>query len=196
MLPENIIYIGVVIDLIGSTFYLKSIVYGSTKPNLVSWVIWMLAPFIGVFFQIKAGAGLSFLPVFMSGFGPLCVVLLSDFSKNTYWKITTFDIYCGTLALLALMFYVFTHNLGISIFFAILSDFLAAIPTVIKSWKFPKTESYSIYFVGILVNIFGLLTIKNWIFPIYSFSVYIILMNSIIIFSIFRNKIFRTKIIS
>ena len=185
MLPEKIIYIGVIIDLIGSFFYIKSIIYGSTKPNLVSWVIWMLAPFIAVFFQIKAGAGLSFLPVFMSGFGPFCVILFSILNKNAYWKITTFDMYCGVLAFLALVLYVFTHNLGISILFAILSDFLAAIPTVIKSWKFPETESYSIYIVGMLVNLLGLLTIKNWIFPIYSFSVYIILINLVIIFSIY-----------
>lgn len=196
MLPENIIYIGVVIDIIGSIFYLRSIIYGFTRPNVVSWFIWMLAPFIGVFFQIKAGAGLSVLPVFMSGLGPFFVIILSIFNKNAYWKVRTFDIYCGVLALLALVLYVLTHNLGMTILFAILSDFLAAIPTVVKSWKFSETESYSIYVAGIIINVLGLLTIKNWIFPIYSFSFYIVLINLIIILSISRKKFFRGKTIS
>lgn len=196
MLPEQIIYIGVFIDIIGSFFYLKSIIYGSTKPNLVSWVIWMLAPFIGTFFQIKAGAGLSVLPVFMAGLGPFFVITLSIFNKNAYWKVTTFDITCGLIALAALLLYVFTHNLGISILFAIISDCLAAMPTVVKSWNFPDTENGSIYTAGIIMNILGLFTIKNWIFSIYSFSIYIVLINFIILFSIYRKKIFKAKIIS
>lgn len=196
MLPEQIIYIGVLIDIVGSFFYLKSIIYGSTKPNLVSWVIWMLAPFVGTFFQIKAGAGLSALPVFMAGLGPFFVILLSLVKKNGYWKVATFDIVCGLISLVALLLFVFTHNLGISILFAIISDCLAAIPTVVKSWKFPDTETGSIYAVGIILNILGLLTIKSWIFSIYSFSIYIVLINLIILFCIYRRKIFKTKIIS
>lgn len=189
MLPEKIIYIGLVIDLVGSFFYLKSIIYGSTKPNLISWFIWMLAPFIGAFFQIKAGAGLSVLPVFMAGVGPFFVIMLSIFNKNAYWKIAPFDMYCGFLSLLALMFYIFTRNLGISILFAIMSDCLAGIPTIIKSYKFPESETGSIYIAGIIMNIFGLLTITNWIFSIYSFSIYIILINLVILFALYRKKL-------
>ena len=76
MLPEKIIYIGVAINLFYSLWYIKSIIYNSTRPNLVSWFIWMLAPFVGVFLQIKAGAGLSFLGTFMSGFGPFLVIIV------------------------------------------------------------------------------------------------------------------------
>jgi hypothetical protein len=80
--------------------------------------------------------------------------------------------------------------------FAIISDCLAAMPTVVKSWNFPDTENGSIYTAGIIMNILGLLTIKNWIFSIYSFSIYIVLINFIILFSIYRKKIFKAKIIS
>ena len=64
MLPEKIIYITVIISLIGYLVMFKDIFRGKTKPNLVSWFLWMLGPFIGVFFQLKAGAGLSVIPVF------------------------------------------------------------------------------------------------------------------------------------
>jgi len=67
--------------------YIKNILYGTTRPNLVSWFIWMLAPFIGVFFQLKAGAGLSVIPVFAAGFCPFLVIVYSLYLKNGYWKI-------------------------------------------------------------------------------------------------------------
>jgi hypothetical protein len=189
MLPEKIIYIGVAINLIGQIFYLKNMFSGGTKPNLVSWFIWMLAPFVGVFLQIKAGAGLSVLPVFMAGFGPLLVLIYSIFRKNAYWKITTFDIYCGIFSIFALIIYIFTNKLGMSILFAILSDGLASIPTISKSWKFPETETAFTYLTGIFGNILALLIIKTWIFSIYSFNMYLIAVNIIIVFAIYHKKI-------
>jgi hypothetical protein len=188
MLPEKIIFVGLLLSLPALFLYIKDIFRGRNRPNLVSWFVWMLAPFIGVFFQLKAGAGWSVLPVFMAGFFPLLVIIFSLSYKNAYWKITTFDIICGIFSLFALMLYLFTHNLEISVLFAILSDGLAAIPTIIKSWKFPETETSGVYLVGILNNILALLTIKNWIFSIYSFSIYFIIINSIIVFAILRKK--------
>jgi hypothetical protein len=194
MLPEKIIFVGVAINLITSIWYVKNILYGSTRPNLISWFLWMLAPFIGVFFELKAGAGLSVLPVFMAGFGPFLVLIFSIWNKNTYWKIGRLDIICGIFSLLALILYIFTHNLGISILFAIISDGLASIPTLIKSWNFPETETGSIYLGSIFSNTLGLFIIKNWIFSIYSFGIYLIIINLAISFCIYRKIFFRKAI--
>jgi len=189
MLPENIIYITILVSIVGYFFLFKDIFYGQTKPNLVSWFLWMLGPFIGVFFQLKAGAGLSVVPVFLAGFGPLIVIIVSILYKNARWKITRLDIFCGILAILALVIYALTHNLGISILFAILSDGFAAIPTLVKSWNFPETETAAVYLPGVFNNILGLLIIKNWIFPIYSFGFYFIIINLAIVFCIYRKKL-------
>jgi len=194
MLPEKIIFVGVAISFITSLWYVRNIFFGSTRPNLVSYFIWMLAPFVGVFLQLKAGAGFSSLGVFMAGFGPFLVILFCLFKKNAFWKINTFDIICGLFSVMALVIYVITNNLGISIFFAILSDLLAGVPTVIKSWKHSETETSSIYIGGIINNILALLIIKNWSFSIYSFPIYLILMNLIIVFGIYRKKIFKKAI--
>ncbi|MFA7000100.1 MAG: hypothetical protein WC241_03215 [Candidatus Paceibacterota bacterium] len=190
MFPEQIVYIGVLTSLTLTFFYIRTILYGKTRPNLISWSIWALAPLVAVFLQIKAGAGLSFLSSFMSGFGPLLVVIVALIYKKGFWKVTKLDIICGVLALLALVIYIITNKFGISIIFAILSDGLAAIPTVRKSWEFPESESAISYLSGIISNTLALLVIKNWSFSIYSFSAYLIIMNIIIIFSIYHKKIF------
>jgi len=196
MLPEEIIIIGVTINLVCSLWYVKSIVFGNTKPNLVSWFIWMLAPFVGTFLVLKAGAGFSATGIFIAGFIPLLVIIVSLFKKNTFWKIQTFDLICGFFSLMALVLYLFTYNLGISILFAIISDGLAAIPTIIKSWKFPETESSSAYLGGVVNNILSLLIIKNWIFSIYSFNIYFIVINAIIVFAILHKRISKKAVIS
>jgi hypothetical protein len=188
MLSENIGYITVLIQLVGVYFYIRDMFRGTTKPNLVSWTIWALAPLIGAYLSIKAGAGLSVLPVFMSGFNPVLVIIIALIIKKGYWKITKFDIICGILALFALVIWGITRNFSLAILFAILSDFFASIPTVVKSWKFPETETGATYTGGIIANILGLLMIKNWTFPIYSLGVYFIIINIVTVFVIYRKK--------
>lgn len=190
MLPEKIVWAGLTLQLIGEISYIVSIYRGHAKPNLVSWFIWMLAPWIGFFFQVKAGGGISQLPVFLAGFGPFLVILFSIFSKNGYWRIIAFDIYCGILAMLSLVLFVFTHSFAISILFALSSDALAAVPTIVKSWKFPETESAFIYFCAMISNVIGLLTIKTWSFSSASFGLALSLQCAVILFCIYRKKIF------
>lgn len=189
MLSEQFGYLIIASTVVGYYFYFKDMFSGTTKPNLVSWFIWMLAPFIGFYFQLKAGATWSALATFIAGFGPLIVLIISIFKKNGYWKLTTFDFICGFFSILSLIIYILTKNLGISILFAILSDGLAAVPTIIKSWKFPHTETGILYFTGITNNILALLMIKIWSFPIYSFPIYFILVNSIIVIAIYRKNL-------
>ena len=181
--------ITVTIQFIGVFFYIRAMVRGTTKPNRVTWIIWALAPLIGTWLAWKAGAGLSILPVFMAGFNPILVLIASFIIKNGYWHITKLDIVCGILALFSLFLWIMTSNFSISILFAILSDGLAALPTIIKSFKYPETESASAYAGGVIANTLGLTIIKEWTFPIYSFGIYNILVNVILVLAIYRKKI-------
>jgi hypothetical protein len=194
MLPVNIIWVGVTVNLLATFWYIKDILYGSTRPNLVSWFIWMLAPFIGTFLALKAGAGLSSLGIFMAGLCPFLVLTFSLFKKNAFWKIESYDLICGFASLLAIILYVLTNNLSISIIFAILGDLLAYIPTLIKSWKHPESENSWIYSAGIVNSILALLIIKDWNFAIYSFPLYLVLANSLEVIFIYRKNFFKKNI--
>ncbi|MCX6752326.1 MAG: hypothetical protein NTZ87_02385 [Candidatus Nomurabacteria bacterium] len=193
MLPEQIIYIGILINVVLSLWYIKSIIWGNTKPNLVSWSIWMLAPFAGFFLQIKAGAGISASGVFLAGFFPLLTVIVCLFRKNSYWKINSFDVLCGCLSIFTLVVYILTNNVGFSIIFAILSDALAFIPTFVKSWKFPETENSSTYIGGLTNNFLSLMILKNWTFSIYSFPLYLVLANIVEVSFVYRKKFLKSK---
>ena len=191
MLPSIIVYLSIPASIIAYFFYLRNIIRGHTKPNLISWFLWMLPALLGAFFQVKAGAGLAALPVAMAGLGPVCVIIFSIFKRNAFWRINSFDLICGSFSLLALIIYLFTQNLGISIFFAILSDTLAFFPVFLKSWHFPETETSSVYFVGLFNNTLGLLIITDWSFAVYSFVLYLVVSNIIELSILYRKKIFK-----
>lgn len=194
MIPEYFNYLTIITGLFASGFYIRDTLKGETKPNRISWSLWAISALIGAFFQVKAGAGLSALPVFMAGFGPFLVVCASFVNKNAYWRVSKLDVYCGILALISLCVYIGFHNVGLAILFAILTDALAGIPTLVKSWKFPETETSSTFLIGAGNAIIGLLTIKEWVFPIYSFGAYLLIANTLLVLAIYRKKIFLSDV--
>ncbi len=114
----------------------------------------------------------------MAGIVPLTILTISFLNKKAYWKITTFDIVCGCLALLGLIFWQITKVGNVAIAFSIMSDALAYIPTFRKSYYHPETENSYSYFAAAVGIAFTLLTIKTWTFAAYAFPLWVLVADS------------------
>jgi hypothetical protein len=77
----------------------------------------------------------------MVGFNPFLTFLTSFVNKKAYWKITRLDLACGVLAIGGLVLWKMTDTPNLAISFGILADAIAGIPTVIKSFQEPETET-------------------------------------------------------
>lgn len=130
------------------------------------------------------------LPVFMAGFGPLLVLIASFVNKKSYWKLEKFDYLCGAFSILALILWGITKEPVIAIIFSIMSDGFAGIPTLIKSWKYPETETASAYIAGLFSAITSFFALKILNFTVIAFPIYLIIANSLLISAIYRKRIF------
>ncbi len=175
MLNENFVFVGVLFNIIGGIGYLVGTLKGTTKPNRVTWLLWALAPLIAFSAQINQGVGIRALLTFMVGFNPLLIFLASFVNRNAHWKITRFDMVCGILSVLGLILWSLTSNPNLAIALSITADGLASLPTVVKAYKFPETETSTVFFGGAISAFVTLLTIKTWSFAYYGFPVYILL---------------------
>ncbi|MNT52511.1 hypothetical protein D3C72_1895390 [compost metagenome] len=155
--------------------------------------MWSIAPLIATFAAISKGVTLAVIPVFMSGFGPLLVLIVSFFKKEAYWKISKIDILCGATSIFALVLWYITKNPDIAIIFSIVSDLFAAIPTVIKSWKYPETESSEAFIGGLLSAFTSYLAATKLDFASLAFSTYLIIINIILIILIEKKRILKSK---
>lgn len=81
----------------------------------------------------------------MVGFNPLLIFLASFVNKKAYWEISKLDLSCGALAIAGLVLWLITGTGNLAIFFSILADGIAAIPTVIKSYHKPETENPNVF---------------------------------------------------
>jgi hypothetical protein len=188
---QYIVFIGAIVQLAGIIPYIKETLKGNTKPNRITWLMWSIAPLIATFAAISSGVGWSVLPVFMSGFAPLLVFIASFLNKNSYWKLASFDYLCGLCSVLALILWGITKEPTIAIVFSIASDGFAAIPTLIKSWKHPETETGSAYTTGAFNAFTSFFAIKAWNFSSYAFPVYLVIINTFLIFSVYRTKLIK-----
>ena len=192
---QYLVFVGAAVQLAGAISYIKETLKGNTKPNKVSWLLWSVAPLIATFAAISDGVRWSVLPVFMSGFPPLLVLLASFVNKKSYWKLEKFDYLCGLCSVLALVLWGITKEPVIAIIFAIASDAFAAIPTLMKSWKYPETETVDVYAAGLFGSLTIFAAVKMWSFTEVAFPVYLVMVNSSLVISILRKRIFH-KIIS
>lgn len=188
MIDPRLVIIGALINLWGSVGYAISTVKGETQPNRVTWFLWALAPLIAFSAQISSGVRWEALMTFMTGFGPLIIFTASFINPKAYWEISAFDIACGVASLLAIILWLASGSAVWAIIFSILADILAAIPTIVKSYKAPETENSIAFRNGAISATITLLAVQNWKPANYAFATYILLM-CILIYSLIRFRI-------
>jgi hypothetical protein len=147
---------------------------GTTKPNRVTWLLWALAPLLASAVEFRDGIGLRVLPTFMIGFMPLLVFIGSFHNPASVWQIRRLDYACGVISVAGTITWLCTQNGVVAIAAAIAADFVAGIPTMMKSWTHPETETVTSY-IGAVINVaILLLTINHWTFEVAAFPAFIL----------------------
>lgn len=180
MLNSNFVLIGILISGFGALSYIIDTLKGEVKPNRVSFFMWALAPLIAFAAEVKQGVGMESLLTLSAGLFPLLILIATFFNKKSEWKITKFDLACGFLSLIGLILWLFTRVGDIAIIFSITADGLAALPTIVKSYKYPETESGWPWITAVISSILTLLTIQTWNFANFGFPFYLFLVDLII----------------
>jgi hypothetical protein len=162
VIDVHFIYLGAAIGAIGTALYLRDTLRGTTQPNRVTWLLWAIAPLLAAGVEYRAGVGLRTLTTFMIGFMPLLVFAASFHNPLAVWKIHRLDYVCGGLSVAGTLAWFIIQSGVVAIVAAIVADFLAGIPTLIKSWKNPESESATSYVGALLSTAILLLTIRTW----------------------------------
>lgn len=179
MISVNWIYLGTAIGALGTAIYLRDTLRGTTKPNRVTWLLWAVAPLLAAAVELDGGVGLRALPTFMVGFMPLLVFVGSFYNRSSVWKIRRIDYACGVMSVVGTVTWLVTRNGVLAIAAAIAADFLAGVPTLMKSWTHPETETVHSYLGAVISMAIVLLTIQHWTFEVAAFPIFIVCVGSV-----------------
>ena len=179
MIDERFVVVGAVLVTIGGVSYLIDTLQGRNQPNKVTWLLWGVAPLMAFAAQVSEGVGIAAVATFAVGAMPLAIFAASFVNQRSVWHTTAFDLVCGVLSVLGLLLWAVTSDANLAILFAIFADFAAAVPTIIKAWRHPETESSVFFWLGIVNASIGLLIVDEWSFENYAFIGYILLINTL-----------------
>ncbi len=177
MLPEDFAIIGAIIGSLGGFYYLYETIVGTAQPNRITWLLWGIFPMVIFVAQRAQGVeGLSWTS-FVAGFTPFLIVAASFFNKKAYWKTEPRDYYLMAAAVVGIILWALTDDANLALLFALLADVLAGIPTLIKAYGHPRSESWIAYAISTVGFGISLLSVQTHNLENTAFVAYIFIMN-------------------
>ena len=186
MIDQNWVFLAVALNLIGAGIYSYTVIRGNTRPNLVTWFILSIAPMLA--FAAMMFEGVSFREsvfTLVVGVSPLIIFISSFFAKHPRWKITKFDLTCGALSVSGFILWILLQEANIAIVFAILADGLAFLPTLVKAFRYPESESPYLFMLGVVASIIALLILTTYDFKHLAFPLYILTADTLAVLFIY-----------
>ncbi|HUC90081.1 MAG TPA: hypothetical protein VMR45_04720 [Patescibacteria group bacterium] len=167
------------LNAIGYMPYIRDIFRKVVKPHPTTWGIWSILTIIAAVNQVKNQGGWSSLFMVSSAVLVMIVFLLS--LRYGMGGASKLDKTCLILALLLLVYWLTLRETRISTLLAVIIDAIGVIPTVVKTYKHPETETYPQW---VLAGTGGFLTIfsvprLDWVLLIY--PIYVFLMNTTVV---------------
>ena len=185
--PQLLVVVSVLLMVWGAYDYLRDTLAGKTKPNRVSWSLWALAPLIslGAAFDANADVWAS-IRVLVGGVVPAVTFLASLINKNSYWRLGRFDWFCGGLSLAALVFWQLADSPLVAVLLATTANTLATVPTFVKAWNYPETESRLIFITSFTSAILIIPAIPVWTIANSAFQIGLMLTTGALLVAIYR----------
>ncbi|OGG87831.1 hypothetical protein A2592_02490 [Candidatus Kaiserbacteria bacterium RIFOXYD1_FULL_42_15] len=177
MLPEYFALIGVGIASLGGFYYLYCTLRGTVRPHKMTYFFFGLFSLIAFASQLSQGVGMIAWATFIAGLTPFIILVAASFNSNAYWQIKRTDYLYGIIAVLAMVIWYITNEPNIALALALIADFFVAIPTLIKTYQYPKTESWQAYGINAVGFGVGIFSIHTWTFENYAFLVYLFVVN-------------------
>ena len=171
--------------VIASVAYIASILNKDPKkrikPRPLSWIGWALIMGVSLVAQIiKSGFEWSQITIFTSVFFCIFIAVVAFIVKS--YLIKPMDWWCIVLGMICLGIYLSTKDALVTTIFAIVADFVVAIPTLHNAYVDPSSEKSSAWTYGVLSWSLTLIVCVGhpWIYAL--FPMYLFTMNAVFIY--------------
>lgn len=161
MIDPRFVYLAAFLSIVGAYGYIRDTLRETTSPNRVTWSLWGVEGIVAFVIEVQQHVGIASIMTLMLGLAPCAVVLASFHNSHAVWRIGAFDIFCGALSVLGLVFWALVNQPTVALVAFVVADQMAALPTVRKSWLAPGTESARVFVMGFLNTAITLLTLHT-----------------------------------
>jgi hypothetical protein len=155
--------------------YLRDIIKGATKPNIVSWITWSLLTGIATAAQISAHEYFAAIFTASATLATTAVVALGV--RHGYVKYTMFDVVCQISAIIGIILWQLFDSPTLGVLASVVIDLIGALPTVRHAWQKPGEETWQTFAVASVGGLFGLLALSTFNWITLPYATYILIAN-------------------
>jgi hypothetical protein len=166
--------------------YIRDILRGITKPNLVSWITWTLLAGIAAAAQISVGEYVAAIFTGAVAFSTGTVVLFG--LRHGFVKYAQFDVTCQIAAVAGIVLWQLFDSPAIGVIGAVVIDFVGALPTVRHAWQKPGEETWQTFAYAGLGGLFAVLALETYSWITLPYAVYIVLINIVFVGVILKRR--------
>ena len=155
--------------------YIRDIFLLKTKPQRMTWFIWMILLTIAFFAQVAKGGTWSLITTGIDWLGVVIIFILSI--KKGMGGATTVDRLALVGASIGLILWYLTNEPLYALIITVLIDFIAGMLTILKTYKEPETETFIAYIICGTGGLLGVFAVGQFNFALIIFPLWICLLN-------------------
>lgn len=173
---ELLSVLGVIIAVYAYFAYIRSILWGPTRPHRVTWGGWSLVGILGLTSSSEGGAGIGLIVTMAFVAGVVLIFALSLLPKYGKPGGGRLDYVAGAVAagaLLTQLFVEYSPAVGATI--AVTGDLVFLWPTLREAWLRPELEATRPWVIGAIAGTLGVVALGNYSYAASAYTIYILL---------------------
>jgi hypothetical protein len=185
---QQIIFIAVssALAFLSPFVYARAILKGQAKPHRTTRFVLLVITCLSTASLLAKNDQVAVWLAGVSAFQSVLIFILSIKHGMGGWS--RGDIVCLLIAILGIVGWQTTNEPLIGLYFSIAADFTGMIPAIIKTYRFPKTEIASFFLLDVFAGFFSLLAVKSFTIQQFSYPLYIMLINFVMVILILRPR--------
>jgi hypothetical protein len=166
-----------VLTLVAVIPYIRDILKGTTKPNIVSWITWTLLTGIATAAEISSHEYVTAIFTASAVIETGIIVVLG--LRHGYVKYSSFDVVCQIGAIVGIIAWQLFNSPAIGVIASVSIDFIGALPSIRHSWTNPQEETWLTFCLSSIGGAFAILALSEYNLVSLPYPLYIVAINII-----------------
>jgi hypothetical protein len=167
--------------LIGGIPYLRDIYKGHARPHVLSWLGWSFITALGGAAMLAEGSTWAVAIVFANTILCLTIAGYSIVKGVGVWSTGIYDYIFFGLGILGLILWQTLDLPVIALVCAIAADLSFGVPTVIKTFKDPSSETSFVWLTATIAGLLSLFAVQNFQFSESAYPIYLFLFDALML---------------
>jgi hypothetical protein len=180
--------------LIGGLPYLRDIWQKKIHPHILSWLGWSFITALGGSAMLAEGSRWVVTLLFANTLLCLIIAGMAIIKRVGVWRASVYDGLFFALGIIGLVLWQISDMPVIALIFAIVADFSFGVPTIIKTYKFPETETYFAWAASTTSGLLSLFAVEKFTFTELAYPLYLFIFDTLVLLLVLR--VIRRKIFS